>query len=95
MLGGGDFIPGFEEGLDRRQGWRRAQIEATFPEDYPEPTLAGKQARFAVKIKEVASKTEPWSTTNSPRVSGLRVARAAARDGEAAPGAGSGRLPRA
>ena len=34
-------------------------MEATFPESYPEASLAGKTARFAVKVKEVGAPETP------------------------------------
>ena len=34
-------------------------MEATFPNSYPEASLAGKTARFAVKVKEVGAPETP------------------------------------
>ena len=59
MLGGRNFIPGFEEGLADAKAGEERVVEATFPEHYPEASLAGKQARFDIKIKEVASSETP------------------------------------
>ena len=59
MLGSGNFIPGFEEGLDRRAAGEEREVDATFPDDYPEASLAGKTARFAVKVKEVGAPETP------------------------------------
>jgi trigger factor len=59
VLGGGNFIPGFEEGLSGARAGEEREIEATFPDTYPEPRLAGKTARFAVKVKEVGSPETP------------------------------------
>jgi trigger factor len=58
-LGSKNFIPGFEEGLTGAQPGEERVIEATFPEDYQETALAGKPARFEVKIKEVAAPAAP------------------------------------
>ena len=59
LLGGHNFIPGFEEGLTGvRTGEERA-VDATFPDNYPEARLAGKKARFDVTVKEVASPEAP------------------------------------
>ncbi len=71
LLGGGNFIPGFEEGLTGAKAREERSIDATFPKDYPEPSLAGKQTRFAVTIKEVASKTEPVIDDNFAKSLGL------------------------
>ncbi|MEX2167210.1 MAG: trigger factor [Methyloceanibacter sp.] len=62
VLGSGNFIPGFEEGLTGAKAGEDREIDATFPEDYPEKSLAGKTARFEVKIKEVAAPETPELT---------------------------------
>jgi trigger factor len=59
VLGSGNFIPGFEEGLTGARAGEEREVEATFPEGYPEASLAGKSARFAVKIKEVGAPETP------------------------------------
>lgn len=59
VLGGGNFIPGFEEGLAGARAGEQREVDATFPENYPEASLAGKAARFAVKIKEVGAPETP------------------------------------
>jgi trigger factor len=55
VLGQGSFIPGFEEGLQGAKAGEERSVVATFPADYPVDTLAGKEATFAVTIKEVAA----------------------------------------
>lgn len=59
ILGGGNFIPGFEDGLAGARAGEDREVEATFPENYPEASLAGKTARFAVKIKDVGAPETP------------------------------------
>jgi len=59
VLGGGNFIPGFEEGLTGASAGDERAVQATFPEDYAEASLAGKTARFAVKVKEVGAPETP------------------------------------
>jgi trigger factor len=59
VLGGGNFIPGFEGGLTGARAGDEREIDATFPENYPEASLAAKSARFAVKIKEVGAPETP------------------------------------
>jgi trigger factor len=53
VLGSGQLIPGFEDQLvGAKQGEERA-VEVTFPPDYPDAKLAGKDAVFTVTVKEV------------------------------------------
>ncbi|MDJ0513829.1 MAG: trigger factor [Methyloceanibacter sp.] len=58
-LGAGGFIPGFEEGLEGLKAGEEKVIDATFPEEYGEPKLAGKAVKFEVKVKEVAAPESP------------------------------------
>jgi trigger factor len=51
--------PGFAEKLDGIQADEARQIELTFPDDYANESLRGKQARFEVKCKGVKSRTLP------------------------------------
>jgi trigger factor len=57
VLGQGSFIPGFEEGIEGARAGEERSVVATFPADYPVDTLAGKEATFAVTVKEVAAPT--------------------------------------
>ncbi|MFA5898906.1 MAG: trigger factor [Hyphomicrobium sp.] len=59
VLGEGNFIPGFEDGLMGAKTGDERDVPATFPADYPVATLAGKAANFAVTVKEVASPARP------------------------------------
>jgi trigger factor len=59
LLGSGNFIPGFEEGLMGAKTAEERAVEATFPDDYQEKALAGKTARFEVKVKEVSAPETP------------------------------------
>jgi trigger factor len=58
VLGSGQFIPGFEEQLIGVKAGDETQVKVTFPEDYGAAHLAGKEAIFDVKVKEVASAEE-------------------------------------
>jgi len=53
VLGSGQFVPGFEEQLIGAKAGDERTVKVTFPADYPEPTLAGKEASFATKVKEI------------------------------------------
>jgi trigger factor len=59
VLGQGSFIPGFEEGLEGAKAGEQRTVAATFPADYPVEALAGKDATFAVTVKEVAVPVRP------------------------------------
>jgi trigger factor len=59
VVGQSSFIPGFLEGIVGAVADERRQITATFPAEYPEPSLAGKDATFDVTVKEVAKPIKP------------------------------------
>ena len=58
VLGSGMFIPGFEEQLLDKVPGEEVTVKVTFPEQYHSEDLAGKEARFECKIKEIRVKTE-------------------------------------
>jgi trigger factor len=58
-LGSGRLIPGFEEQLEGASAGDERTVEVTFPDDYPAENLAGKEASFAVEVKEVKEKRLP------------------------------------
>lgn len=58
-LGSGQFIPGFEEQLVGVKGGEERDLNITFPEDYQAEHLAGEDAVFKVKVKEVREKILP------------------------------------
>lgn len=53
VLGSGSFIPGFEEQLVGVKAGDEKNVEVKFPEEYGAENLAGKDAVFECKIKEV------------------------------------------
>jgi trigger factor len=53
QLGAGGFIPGFEDQLVGIKSGETRTVEVTFPEQYPSPELAGKDASFEVTAKSV------------------------------------------
>lgn len=59
VLGKGQFIPGFEDGLIGVKAGDERTISATFPADYPMKNLAGKEAQFDVKVKAVSKANTP------------------------------------
>ncbi|BCJ90734.1 trigger factor [Terrihabitans soli] len=54
ILGSGQFIPGFEEQLVGVKAGDKKDVKVGFPADYRATDLAGKDAVFAVTVKEVA-----------------------------------------
>ena len=53
VLGSNSFIPGFEEQLIGCKAGDNKNVEVTFPDDYGSKDLAGKNAEFACKVKNV------------------------------------------
>lgn len=53
VLGSGNMIPGFEEALEGAVAGEERVITPTFPENYQNEELAGKQAEFTVKVNAV------------------------------------------
>jgi trigger factor len=58
-LGSGRLIPGFEEQLTGAKAGDERTVKVTFPGDYGAEHLAGKDAEFAVTVKEVKRKDLP------------------------------------
>jgi trigger factor len=58
-LGSGRLVPGFEDQLEGAAAGDDRTVAVTFPEDYPAEPLAGKDAEFAVSVKEVKEKRLP------------------------------------
>jgi trigger factor len=58
-LGAGRLIPGFEEQLRGVTAGEQREVKVTFPDDYQAQQLAGKDAAFAVDVKEVKEKRLP------------------------------------
>jgi trigger factor len=58
-LGSGSLIEGFEEQITGAGAGDERTVKVTFPEDYRAEHLAGKDAEFAVTVKEVREKQLP------------------------------------
>jgi trigger factor len=58
-LGSGQLIEGFEEQLVGASAGEEREVKVTFPADYQAEHLAGKDAVFKVKVKEVREKVLP------------------------------------
>ena len=68
-IGSGEFIEGFEEGLIGAKAGEERTLELTFPEDYAEEDLAGRDVTFEVTSEEVRrpqeSIDEEWVQENT------------------------------
>ncbi len=58
-LGSGSFIPGFEEQVAGMNAGEEKDVVVTFPAEYHEASLAGKEAVFAVKLHVISEKKLP------------------------------------
>jgi len=59
VLGSGSMIPGFEEQLEGVSAGDEKTIDVTFPGDYPSSEVAGKAARFDIRVGSVAEAVLP------------------------------------
>lgn len=59
VIGSGSFIPGFEEQLIGLKSEESKDVVVTFPEDYQEENLAGKEATFKVTVHDIKFRTLP------------------------------------
>ncbi|HTW35081.1 MAG TPA: trigger factor [Rhizomicrobium sp.] len=64
VLGSGQLIPGFEDQLIGAKAGEARDVNVTFPADYPETKLAGKDAVFAITVKGV-KKPDPLAIDNA------------------------------
>ncbi len=58
-LGSNQFIPGFEEKLAGVEAGESLDVAVTFPADYGNEELAGREAQFACTIKEIMEQAAP------------------------------------
>jgi len=59
VLGSGQMIPGFEEGIAGMRVGQTKDIKVTFPADYQEPALAGKTAVFRITLRGIEGLSRP------------------------------------
>ena len=59
VLGKGQFIPGFEDGMIGAKAGEARTVNGTFPAEYPMKNLAGKTAQFDVTVKAVSKPNRP------------------------------------
>lgn len=71
VLGAGRLIPGFEDQLIGAAADDVVTVEVTFPEDYPNLELRGKDAVFDVTVKEVRKPVTPVIDDDFAKAVGL------------------------
>lgn len=59
VLGSDSMIPGFESGIEGAAKGEERDVTVTFPEEYHQEELRGKEAVFTIKVNEVKEKTLP------------------------------------
>lgn len=85
-LGSGQFIPGFEDGVEGMKIGEVKDITVNFPEDYNQKDLAGKPAVFTVTLKEIKEKVLPalddeFAKDVDPKIENLEQLKATLKKG--------------
>lgn len=73
-IGSGSFIPGFEDQLIGKKVNDDVDVKVTFPEDYHEKSLAGKEALFKTKVHKIQTKIIPEVNDEFAKQLGLETA---------------------
>lgn len=58
-IGSGQFIPGFEEGIEGMKVGETKTVDLKFPDEYHEKSIAGKPVTFEVKLNGIKKKSLP------------------------------------
>jgi trigger factor len=80
ILGDENMIPGFEEQLEGMREGEEKTFSVPFPDDYPQPDLAGKTAEFEVSLLELREKRLPEADDDFARSLGSYADLAALRE---------------
>ena len=72
VLGSSSMIPGFEEGLLGVKAGEHRILELQFPEEYRAEHLAGKEAKFEVKVSKIAEPILPEIDEEFAKVFGVK-----------------------
>lgn len=59
VLGSGQMIPGFEDGIEGMKAGEEKTIDVTFPEDYHAENLKGQAVQFAITVNKVEERELP------------------------------------
>lgn len=71
ILGSGQLIPGFEDGLLGAKAGDEVDVDVTFPADYHAKELAGQPSVFKLKVLDVASPKDEEMTDDSVKQLGF------------------------
>jgi trigger factor len=71
VLGSNTMIPGFEDQLVNASAGEEKILDITFPDDYPSAEVAGKAAKFAVKVHSVSEMSLPEIDDDFARAFGI------------------------
>ncbi|EKF16963.1 trigger factor [Nitratireductor pacificus] len=74
VIGFNQFIAGFEEQLVGLKAGDETTIKVTFPEEYAAEHLAGKEAEFDIKVKEVSKPNDLEINDETAKMLGLESA---------------------
>lgn len=67
-IGAGGYIPGFEDGIIGMEKGETKDVPLTFPEDYIEPSMSGKEVVFKITLqsfKRAPELNDDWVTENT------------------------------
>ncbi|NLZ61247.1 MAG: trigger factor [Acholeplasmataceae bacterium] len=71
VIGSGGFIPGFEDQMIGMTPESTKDVKVTFPKDYHEQSLAGKEAVFKVTLHEIKTRVVPELTDDFVKELGI------------------------
>lgn len=70
LLGSGQFIPGFEDGIVGKKAGETFNLDLTFPEEYHAADLKGQKVTFTTTLHEVKEVIEPELTDELAKKAG-------------------------
>ena len=59
VMGAGQFLPDFEQGVMGAKAGEEKNVQVSFPEDYQSQEVAGKTADFVISVKQVSVGSKP------------------------------------
>ncbi len=71
VLGSGNLLPDFEDGLQGKKKGEEFTLGVTFPETYPAEEVAGKSAEFKINVKQVEQPELPTIDADFAKAMGV------------------------